>query len=111
MLEKVLTKAPAGRRRSTARRRQDRHQPELRDAWFVGYTPQLVARRVDGQRQRGADAQGFRQRPAGQGWQAFMTAAHREVPARALPDGGGGPAPKAPRRLLEPPASTLGIQG
>ncbi len=83
----------------------------FRDAWFVGYTPQLVGRRVDGQRQRGADAQGFRQRPAGQGWQAFMTAAHREVPARALPDGGGGPAPKAPRRLLEPPASTLGIQG
>ncbi len=113
MLEKVLTEGtgraaaldrPAAGKTGTSQ--------NFRDAWFVGYTPQLVAGvwmgNDNGAPMRKVSGSGL---PA-KVWQAFMTAAHREVPARALPDGGGGPAPKAPEdgfwsRLL----STLGIQG
>jgi penicillin-binding protein 1A len=113
MLERVLTEGtgkaaaldrPAAGKTGTSQ--------NFRDAWFVGYTPQLVAGvwmgNDNGAPMRKVSGSGL---PA-KVWQAFMTAAHRDVPVHMLPDGGGEPAPKGPEdgfwsRLL----STLGIQG
>ncbi|MBE0529339.1 MAG: penicillin-binding protein 1A [Rhodospirillales bacterium] len=113
MLERVLTEGtgkaaaldrPAAGKTGTSQ--------NFRDAWFVGYTPQLVAGvwmgNDNGAPMRKVSGSGL---PA-KVWQAFMTAAHRDVPVHMLPDGGGEPAPSAPQdgfwsRLL----STLGIQG
>lgn len=68
----------------------------FRDAWFVGYTAQLVAGvwmgNDGGAPMRKVTGGGL---PA-QTWRAFMEAAHRGVPALALPDGGGEPAPEGP---------------
>ncbi|MDX9860360.1 MAG: PBP1A family penicillin-binding protein [Rhodospirillales bacterium] len=95
MLERVLTEGtgkaavldrPAAGKTGTSQ--------NFRDAWFVGYTGHLVTGvwmgNDNGAPMRKVSGSGL---PA-QVWQAFMTAAHRGVPARPLP-GGAEPAPKA----------------
>jgi len=69
----------------------------FRDAWFVGYTAQLVAGvwmgNDGGAPMRKVTGGG----PPAQTWRAFMEAAHHGVPVLSLPDGGGEPAPEAPQ--------------
>jgi len=76
----------------------------FRDAWFVGYSADLVAAvwlgNDDGAAMQGVTGGGL---PA-RAWARFMTAAHAETPPRPLPGVAVAPAPAAPRPSPQAPA-------
>ncbi len=58
---------------------------ELRDAWFVGYTPDLVSAVYVGHDQPNVSLRGTGAAVAGPIWAHFMAGALKEVPARDFP--------------------------